>query len=174
MRYLVLAICVALLAGCSSSPYELPAPKSAEPTAREADDEQSDVDRDLAARAALLKLYEFLNQGQFVDAETYLSQQTREFLTHTSDSGSVSHVLASGAFTLADGRTIDIDPVDFLIAPEITRIADSLDGVDSHETARRRELFVYGADDGPRRVVMIREGDQWVLHKTSISPEPSP
>jgi hypothetical protein len=172
MRRLVLAISMGIIVGCASSPYELPPPTAATPAADEAEDEQTDTERDLAARAALLELYEYLNKGQFVDAEAYLSQQTREFLVHASDSSSVSSVLANGQLTLADGRSVDIDPVEFLIAPKITRIADSLDGVESHQTARRRELFVYGDDDGPRRVIMIREGDQWVLHKTSISHEP--
>lgn len=169
-----LAMSLGVVAGCGSSAYQLPKPPPA--------DEQRDVAADpaaqaeqrraryLEARAALLKLYSALTKERFEEAEQLLSQQTRDFLAYGNETGDPSTALSSGQLVLPDGRKVTFDPVQLLLGGKIQKIADTLEGVEEHETRRRRELFVFDPEGEPHKVVMIVEGGQWVLHRTSIDP----
>lgn len=156
---------------CQSTPYELPEP----PPQADGQDTEQDSERqrssDMEARAALLELYEMLDEERFEEAEDRLSQQTRDFLAYGNDQGDASDALSAGQMTLPDGRAYRFAPAELLIADDIARIEDSRDGADDHETSRRRVLYVIDSDGQAHRVVMILEGDQWVLHKTSVSPQ---
>lgn len=169
----VLCAVVAVSFGCGGSPYYLPPPKEDQGSVAVNPAEQAEQQRQqyLAARAALLKLYETLSKDQFEAAEQYLSQQTRDFLAFGSEAGDASAALASGQLVLPNGQTVAIDPVDFLIGGKVSRIVDTREGAEEHETRRRKELFVIDPDGQAHRVIMILEGDQWVLQKTSIGPQ---
>ncbi len=166
-----LAVCAY---GCGGSPYYLPAPPAKQEqtsvAANPAEQAELDRKRDLAARSALLKLYEALSKDHFEEAEKYLSQQTRDFLAYGSETGDPSAVLSEGKLHLPNGQTIAINPVKFLIGGNIANIENTMKGKKEHETSRRREFFVIDNSGKPHRVIMILEGDQWVLQKTSVNP----
>jgi hypothetical protein len=165
---------ILLLAGCASSPYQLPAPPPQEEQRHVAADpaEQAELERKnyLQARASLLDLYKLLSDGSFDEAESLLSQQTRDFLAYGNQNADAAGALASGTLALPDGRTVEFEPVEFLLGGEVRQIEDTVEGAEEHETPRRRELFVVDADGEPQKVVMILEGGQWVLHRTAINP----
>jgi hypothetical protein len=174
-----LALTAAVLGACGTSPYYLPPPPTAEEkaeAAREAAADSAeptvtDEERDLQARASLLKLYELLSAEQYEAAEAYLSQQTRDFLRDGSQAGDPSAALASGKMAFGDERTIEFEPVELLIGGNIARIEDAMEGVEESETPNRRELFVIDPQGEAHRVVMIFEGGEWVLQATSIRPD---
>lgn len=167
----VSVLCFAVPLGCADSTYRLPAPGSAGAAQSDEPDQEHREQRnpDLEARARLLILYQLLAEERFEETEHLLSQQTREFLAH-SGSGDASHSLSVGEISLPNGRKYRFEPIEFLIGGEIARIANSADGVEEHETERRREFFVVDPQEQAHRVVMIREGGEWVLHKTSANP----
>ncbi len=156
---------------CRSTPYQLPEP----PPEAEQQDTDQDSERqrnpDMEARAALLELYEMLAEERFEATEDRLSQQTRDFLAYGNERGDASDALSAGQITLPDGSSYRFDPVELLIADDIARLEDSREGAEDHETARRRVLYVIDSNGQSHRVVMIREGGQWVLHKTSVNPQ---
>ncbi|MFP4601004.1 MAG: hypothetical protein ACLFVJ_22340 [Persicimonas sp.] len=156
---------------CRSTPYQLPDPPPETEQQDTQQDSESQRNPDMEAREALLELSELLAEERFEEAEDRLSQQTRDFLAHGNDRGDASDALSAGQMTLPDGRNYRFEPAELLVAGDIARIEDSRDGADDHETSRRRVLYVIDSDGQAHRVVMIREGDQWVLHKTSVSPQ---
>lgn len=163
-----------LWAGCASSPYQLPEPPPQEEQREVAADPaaQAELERKqyLQARAALLELYQTLSEGAFDTAEGLLSQQTRDFLAYGGKNADAASALESGELMLPDGQVVAFDPVEFLLGGQVRRIEDAVEGAEEHETPRRRELFVVGPDGESQKVVMIYEGDQWVLHRTEINP----
>ncbi len=160
--------------GCANSPYHLPAPPAQDDQRNVAADpaEQAEEDRQryLQARASLLELYELLSDERFSDAEQLLSQQTRDFLAHGEQTPNAATALSQGRLVLSDGRSVEFEPVEFLLGGDVRQIQDTVEGVEEHETQGRRELFVIDAEGEPHKVVMIREGNQWVLHRTAVSP----
>ena len=53
-------------------------------------------------------------------------------------------------------------------APELTNIKDSIEGTQEQETQRRKEIFALQPDGSARKIVVIKEGNQWVLHRTTL------
>lgn len=162
-------IAMAGISGCRTSPYHLPAP--AQP-ARDGTgaDQVDEAALDRAARASLMKLYELLRAQQYEPAERYLSQETREFLTHITRQADAATALASRKMTLQGQAEITFDPVQLLLGGNIAEVRDAMDGVAQAETPNRRELFVIDPQGKAHRVILIREGGEWVLHKTSVGP----
>jgi hypothetical protein len=80
-------------------------------------------------------------------------------------------VLASGRYIRPDGQVATIDPAAFLLARDLSKMQDSADGVEENETPRRKEIFAM-EEAGPRRIILIKEGDRWVLHRTSFPTNP--
>jgi len=71
-----------------------------------------------------------------------------------------------------DGKQRRFDPVKTLLADDITSLADSIEGVEEQETSRRKEIFAkQGQGEPPQRIVMIKEGGKWVLHRTTVDKE---
>jgi hypothetical protein len=159
------------IGACGGSQYRLPPPpppaEQSDATAGPAEEQRNPY---LEARTALLELYESLSKERFEGAEQLLSQQTRDFLAYGSETGDPSTVLSEGRLILPDGRSVAFDPVELLIGGRIESIADSVEGVEEHETRNRRELFVVDPDAETHKVVMIVEGGRWVLHRTSVNP----
>ncbi|AWV89167.1 hypothetical protein [Bradymonas sediminis] len=162
-----------LLSACASSVYHLPPPPTpAGQAAAAADGEASAVDDealDAAARASLLKLYELVKREQYEEAEQYLSQETRDFLSAASGVNDPSALLSSGEFKHRDGRVLQVNPVNLLFGGNIVSVRDALKEADEGETANRRVLYVIDPQEVSHRVIMISEGGKWVLHTTSIS-----
>lgn len=164
-----------LVGGCGSSLYHLPPPTVA--ADREVGKDEggepapSDAELDQQARAALLELYALVKSAQFEDAERYLSQETREFLSAVSATNDPSAALSSAEFKLGDGRTVQVDPVRLLFGGNIVSVQDALKEPDAGETPNRRVLHSVDPQGASHRIIMIFEGGQWVLHKTSIDAE---
>lgn len=179
-RDMILILAAALFTGgCAASAYHLPPPPTpkeqaaAKKQAAAAKGSQvaSNAQLNQRARASLLKLYELLSKSQFEEAEGYLSQETRDFLSASSQTNDPSAALDSSEFRLPDGRILAIDPVKLLIGGNIVRIKDALQEADEGETANRRVLYVFDPQGKSHRVIMISEGGKWVLHATSINPK---
>lgn len=163
------------LGGCGSSLYHLPPPTTAEDRNAAADQAAkpapSAEELDKQARASLLALYALVQKAQFEDAERYLSQETREFLSAASDVNDPSAALAGGEFKLRDGRSVQVDAVKLLFGGNIVSVQDALKEPDTGETANRRVLHSLDPQGESHRIIMIFEGGQWVLHMTSIDAE---
>lgn len=158
-----------LLAGCASNLYELPPPpekgeRGDATLAPRAEEEQAQQDY-TAARASLLKIYNQLSTQRYDEAVQLMSQETRAFLTYGTDA-TAADVLADGALTLPSGERVEFEPSTFFVAPDVQKLEDSIEGAPENETDRRREFFAISADGTARRVVMIKQGGEWVLHKT--------
>lgn len=164
-------------ASCASSTYYLPPPPDQQKSAKKSDAgpksnaERAPEELDAQAREALMELYELLEHERFEEAEDYLSQETREFLSHAGAEEDASETLSSGQIQLAGRSPIKISPVKLLIGGNIESVRDAMEGVSENQTPNRRELFVLDPAGDTHRVIMIFEGGKWVLHKTSIQPE---
>ena len=173
-RIALMLIAALAIGGCASNMYELPAPpeegeRADAELASRAEEEQKQKEY-AAARAALLKAYNLLSTQRYDEAVALMSQETRALLTYNTDD-SAADVLADGALTLPSGERIEFEPSTFFIAADVQKVEDDLDGVEQNETDRRREFFVVSEDGSARRVVMIKQGDEWVLHKTRVGGE---
>ncbi|MGM0559136.1 MAG: hypothetical protein ACQEVA_22315 [Myxococcota bacterium] len=161
-------------AGCASNLYELPPPpekgeRADAKSAIRAEEEKAQQDY-AAARAALLKAYNLLSTQRYDEAVDLMSQETRAFLTYGSDS-SAADVLADGVLTLSSGEQVEFEPSTFFVAADVQKLEDSVEGVEENETDRRRELFAVSADGSAHRVIMIKQGGDWVIHKTGAGGE---
>jgi hypothetical protein len=58
-----------------------------------------------------------------------------------------------------------------LLASDLSTLQDSAEGMSKVETARRREIFAIVAGV-PNRIILIKQGDRWVLHRTSFPKAP--
>jgi hypothetical protein len=165
--------------GCATDLYELPPPPPPEerrsvsliPGAEERKEQQ----RYLKAAEAVRTLYQLLSSKRYDEAAELLSAETRDLLGHRK--GSAVEALASGRLVAPDGREIAFDPTTFLVAPNLDDLRDDIEGVSDKardsETARREVLYAVQPDGTSRRIVVIKQGDQWVIHKTSIDIPPS-
>ena len=161
--------------GCGASTYELPPPaeegERKDVELRE-DDEGPEKNATMAARAEALELYNLLSTKRYDEAAKKLSRETRQFLTHGREGGGAAEVLADGRMKLPNGSTHQFDPVELLMTSNLDRMKNSIEGVEEHETDRRREFFLIDKDGNPEKIVMILQGDGWVLHKTAIDSPP--
>jgi hypothetical protein len=168
-RFVVILLAVCLVAGCASNLYELPPPpeegERTDATLATGEDNQTDQREYAAARAALLKAYNLLSTQRYDEAAGLMSQETRAFLTYGTDADA-GDVLADGAMTLKNGERVEFEPSTFFVAADVQRLEDSMEGIEENETDRRREFFAVSADGAAHRVIMIKQGDNWVLHRT--------
>ena len=163
----------ALNAGCSTV-YELPPPPA--PQERETislipgEEERIKEQHYLQARAAVLKTYQFLSAKRFKESLALMSGATQELLKSTSPSPSAAEpavfTLSEGKMLLPNGRSISFDPNAFILAEDISDMKDELEGQPEQESARRKELFAVQPDGSVRRIVVIKEGGRWVIHRT--------
>jgi hypothetical protein len=169
-RFSPLLAAALVFAGCASNLYELPPPpekgeRSDATLASRAEEEKAQQDY-AAARAALLKAYNLLSTQRYDEAVDLMSQETRAFLTYGTEK-SAAEVLADGALTLPSGERVEFEPSTFFVAADVQKLEDTVEGATENETDRRRELFAISADGSAHRVIMIKQGGSWVLHKTS-------
>ena len=161
---------VVFAASCGPAIYEIPAPPPEEEwTDRQLDpsaEEEASAERYAEARRAVLALYEALQEGDYEAAYYMLSNETR-ILLDTYGGGVGDEALANGLLEV-DGTTYAFDPVDLLLMPEPASFEDSVRGEEENETSRRKEIFIFDADEAYRRVVVIREADEWVIHAPRV------
>lgn len=164
--------------GCADSVYTLPPPPPPNKRASVSlvpGEEERRSERDyLKARAAVLKLNQLLASKRYKEALSWMSQETQDMLRYANPKQDAVSALAEGKLVLPDGRTITMEPGALLLAPDLSNMRDSVEGVEEQETSgRRKELFALQKSGPPRKIVMIKEGGRWVLHRTSI-PKTSP
>lgn len=180
-----LLACVSLvcLAGCANrNLYELPEPPPEDERRSVSlipgeDDRRSEKDFQ-DARASLLRLEELLESKRFEEALKLMSQETVAMLEFVSPDKK-SSAPATAVFTLqqviVDDVSYKVDPVALLLAPDLSNVQDSVEGQPKEvESSRRKELFAVqpGEEGKPaRKIVMIKEGDTWLLHRTRINPQ---
>lgn len=164
--------------GCAARLYELPPPPS--------DDEKRSVslipgeeerarEKDyVEARAALIELNSLLASKRYEEALAKMSQETRTMLEFVSPNQDAKRpaveTLATGRFVV-DGESRQLDPIAALLAEDLSRISDSVEGVVEQESGRRKEVFAALPDGGYKKIVMLKEGGVWVLHRTKIDVE---
>lgn len=177
LRRMCVLMCLSVVgAGCAGV-YELPPPPAEDK--RETislipgEEERVKEQNYLQARAAVLKTYQFLSAKRFKESLSLMSTGTQGLLKSTSPQKSATNpaviTLSEGKMVLPNGRTITFDPVDFLLATDISDMKDTLEGQKEQETARRKELFATQPDGSTRRIVVIKEGGRWVIHRTNSS-----
>ena len=163
---------VALSACHRVSMYELPPPPP--PDERRdvslipGEEQRQDEQRYLAARAAVLDLYNLLSTKRYDEAVELMSAETRDFIVGIGSGEKAADVLVAGL--LEDGTT-KFDPLAVLLAPDVSTLSDSATGVEEHETTGRKEIFATLPSGQLQTIVMITERGKWVLHRTRI-PEP--
>lgn len=169
MKFPHVLIASLFLISCASL-YELPEPPP--PNERKSAVQAEDTDSAaserayLEARAAIIVLYNLLQQQRYGEAVEKISAETRDFLTHGT-SQSAQEILASRQLTI-DNQVVEIDPVSMLLAEDVSQLVESVAGVEEQETSSRKEIFAV-VPGGFRRIVMIQESGQWVLHRTRPS-----
>lgn len=162
-------------AGCQGALYELPDPPP--PAEQRAvslipgEDERKREEDYLLARASVLKINQLFAAKRFQEALEWMSAETRDFIAAGSPQKDPVEVLASGRYIRPDGQVATIDPAAFLLARDLSKMQDSVEGQAEQETPRRKEIFAV-EEAGPRRIILIREGDRWVLHRTSFPTTP--
>jgi hypothetical protein len=158
---------------CGPSLYHLPSPAVPEDVVvvdlEGGADERVSTRQYLEVRHHLLELYNFLSSQRYAEAAEYLSLETHEFLKRLVGVDSIVEALSHETITL-DGRTVAFDPVVELLAENLEVIKDEVDGIEEQETERRKEIFVSRSEGPPLRLVFIREGSKWVLHRTRLRP----
>ena len=131
--------------------------------------EQRDAEREYRdVRAQILRLYSLLSSQRFQESAELFSIETQDFLKFGSGEATVAEVLASGKVKLSNGGVVDLDPVSMLLAKDVSKLTDEVDGVKESETKNRKEVFAELEDGSYQRIVMIREGGKWVLHRTRL------
>lgn len=164
------------LAACSSrSLYEIPPPppeKERKTISLIPGEEERQAERDyLQARSAVIQLNSYLKSKRFEESLKLMSQETQAMLEFLSPSPKAKQpalaTLIEGKISIR-GQIRDIDPAAMLLASDLTQIKDAVDGKEEQETQRRKELFALQPDGSIRKIVMIKEGGQWVLHRTSL------
>lgn len=169
MKFPILILFCLSFSGCASL-YELPAPPP--PNERKSTEEADDTDAAaserayLEARAAIIVLYNLLQQQRYQEAVEQISAETRDFISHGT-SQSAQDVLASGQIMIND-QVVELDPVSMLLAEDVSQLVESIAGVEEQETSSRKEIFAV-VPGGFRRIVMIQESGKWVLHRTRPS-----
>lgn len=129
-------------------------------------EEERQTERDyMAARATIVKVNSLLTQQRYVEALEHLSAETRAFLSHGGNA-SPDEVLASRNLKLPDGSVVSFEPAALLLAEDISKLEDSVEGINEQETRSRKEIFAVLADGQVTRIVVIKEGGEWVIHRT--------
>ncbi len=174
-RHLLLAAITFSSMGCGATTYDLPPPPP--PEERKSislipgEEERKAEEVYLEARTQLLELYNLLSTKRYKEAADMMSLETRDFLKKLGGGAPVHEVLALEELKLPSGKVVPFDPVPILIAEDISKLRDSVPGVEEHETGNRKEIFATLPSGKLQKIVMIAEGGQWVLHRTRI-PEP--
>ncbi len=171
----VLIILLTASFGCRGTLYRLPAPG---PAAEQrsvslipGEEQRKAEELYLEARAKILEANNLLSTRRYAEAAALLSLETLDWLQSMGGGAEVAEILASGKLRLRDGKVVDFDPVSTLVAQDVSKLADSVDGVEEHETSGRKEIFATLPSGQLQRIVLILEGGQWVLHRTRL-PEP--
>ena len=171
----LLVAAVTFASGCGGTMYVLPAPPppgerrsvSLIPGTEESEDDELLQE----ARATVRTLHRLLQGQRYVEALDWLSAETRDFLAYGDEEGRPEEALARGALQLPDGQRVEIDPLELLVAPDVSTLEDEVPGVEDQETDRRKVLFAIPPGGEPRQIVVIREGDRWVVHRTGVAAE---
>jgi hypothetical protein len=164
-----------LLTACSGTAlrYELPPPVppdernavTLDPSAQE----RNEAGRFLDARSAVLAFYDALQREDFDAAFDRLSNETQLLLNTWADGDGVS-TLRLGLLE-QDTESYEFDPRTLFVVENPVQFSDEpAEGTDT-ESARRKEIHVLDADGTTRRIVLILEGDQWVIHQPRIPTE---
>ncbi len=178
-RFVEKVACVGMVVvawGCSDNMYVLPDPP-AEGERRSVslipgEDERLKEQDYIAARASALKLYQLLSTKRFEEAIGLMSQETRDFLVFVSPGEKNALVtLEEGQMKFPDGTLVDADPVEALLSVDMSDLKDEVEGKEEQEGVRRKEIWALSQGKAPRKIVMIKEGGKWVLHRTSVKPE---
>lgn len=171
----VLLVLLTLGVGCRAGLYSLPSPPPAEkqrdvsliPGEEQRQAEQLYLD----ARARVMELNNLLSTNRYQEAVELLSLETRDWLESMGGGAPAAEVMAAGKLKLPSGEVVEFDPVSTLLAGDVSKLTDAIDGVDEHETENRKEIFATLPSGKIQKVVLISEGGQWVLHRTRL-PEP--
>ncbi len=162
--------------GCSrNNLYVLPDPPPPEERQRVSlipgEDERRREKEFQDARASLLRLNTLIESKRFEEALELMSQETVAMLEFVSPDKN-SSAPATAVFTLnqvvIDGKVQEVRPLELLLAADLSDIKDSVEGAKENESARRKEIFAIQPQGAPRKIVMIKEGDTWLLHRTKI------
>ena len=149
---------------CGGRIYELPPPPADDArrsvTLDPAEERRLDAERYTEARRTVLGLMAALEGGDWASAVALLSQETRLLL---SGGSGLDPAAALDAGRIGD-ESYAFDPVDLFVLRDISRFEDDWEGFEENETDRRKEIFLVTADEQVRRVIVIREGDAWVVH----------
>ena len=160
---------------CSGAMYRLPAPpppqKRGSVSLIPGEEQRKAEEHYLQARAAVIKLNTLLSTKRFAEASELMSLETRDWLLSMGAGAEVPEILASGKLQLPDGKVVDFKPVPTLLAEDVSRLTNTIDGVEEHETDTRIEIFATLPSGMIQKIVLIAEGGQWVLHRTRL-PEP--
>jgi hypothetical protein len=158
------------VAACGPRLVALPDPvPPAERVAVELDpsaDAALDEGRALEARRAVLAAYDAVAASDWEALWELLSHETRALLDSVGE-GDGRAALAEGRL-VQGGRTWTFTPMELLLASGVADIVDDTVGEPEIESARRKELDLVSAEGARRRVVVIREADQWRLHMPRI------
>ncbi|MCA9562655.1 MAG: hypothetical protein KC561_04155 [Myxococcales bacterium] len=165
----------ALLAtGCASNLF-LPDPPPREDWAhhslRPGQAEEESEDNFGAARTAIFGFLDAMAEEDYATAYSMLSNDTRIVMDQVASNGLGETVLSEAAIHY-EGEIYPINVVDFFVVDGLQRIEDEYDGAEESETARRKELFAIAADGTVHRVVVIREGSEWHIHRPDFSLAP--
>jgi hypothetical protein len=175
---IVLSLSIPVLAlatacGGTSLRYELPPPVPPDErsvvTLDPSEQERNEAARFLEARSSVLAFYDALQRADFDAAFALLSNETRILLDTWAEGDGVA-ALRVGRLAQA-AETYDFDPRDLFAVADPVRFADEPEEGTDTESARRKEIHVFDADGTDRRIVLILEGDQWVIHQPRIPVE---
>lgn len=155
--------------------YELPPPPPVEERKSVSlipgEEKRDDEARYLEVRAATLELFNLLSTKRYEEATQRLSAETLDFLRTIGGKKNPADVLVAGELHRPDGSKVAFDPVVMLVAEDVSKLSDSVDGLEEHETNERKEIFATLPSGQLQKIVLITERGKWVLHRTRI-PEP--
>ena len=169
----ILLLLMSVLSACPGPLYELPDPPA---VPREVSlypgEEQRARERDyVAARGVVIRISGLLNSKRYEEALELMSAETKDMLEYLSpkrgEEGAAVHALSEGTLMLG-GAPRQVDVVELLVGSDLSEIEDAVEGVEEQETLQRKEIFVITEDKEPRRLVVIKQGGDWVLHRTKI------
>lgn len=169
------AVLLLLVTACggTSLRYELPPPVPPEErnTANldPSEQERNEATRFSDARSAVLAFYDAIQREDYPDAFARLSHETQLLFDTWADGDGVT-ALQLGRLQ-QDAESYTFDPrVLFAVENPVQFSDEPQEGTDT-ESARRKEIHVRDADGTSRRIVLIQEGDQWVIHQPRIPME---
>ena len=157
------------LTGCNSL-YALPDPPAAgdwsETSLVPGQDDRDEAGRYIEARTAVLKLYQALTDEEWDTAWELLSAETQNFLDYVSADGNGKQALATGRLKFPGGEEVDFEPVALFLVKDMRKLEDDNGDVSQAETANRKELFAFSAEDDAKKIVVIYEAGEWKIHRT--------